>query len=78
MVREGEDLGHCDHQQCHLTVPPQYQVPHQIYGLMLKTEFQTILGFNEPNEPGHGNMTAIEAAFKWIQLQEKFEKYFQF
>jgi len=49
------DVGFCNEQACGLTVPPEYQ---------------TILGFNEPNQPDQSNMTPMEAAVKWMEMQE--------
>ena len=34
--------------------------------------FQTILGFNEPNQPDHANMSPLEAALAWVEVQEKY------
>ena len=30
------------------------------------------MGFNEPNESGHANMSALEAAEEWMLIQEKY------
>ena len=34
--------------------------------------YDTILGFNEPNHNEQANLTPEEAAFAWIELQEKY------
>ena len=33
---------------------------------------QTILGYNEPNEPGHANLSALEAVEEWLMIQEMY------
>ena len=35
-------------------------------------QYQTILGYNEPNQPDQANMSPEEAAAAWIGLQEKY------
>ena len=40
--------------------------------MMIFPPFQTILGFNEPNQPDHANMSPLEAALAWVEVQEKY------
>ena len=66
------DVGFCNEQACGVTVPPQYQVKLIVFIYFLQIvslALQTILGFNEPNQPDQSNMTPMEAALKWMELQ---------
>jgi len=58
MLRDGEALSQ-DNQTLHgLVIPPQ---------------FQTILAYNEPNRPEQANMSPLEAALGWMEIQARYE-----
>merc|ERR1711874_736480 len=40
--------------------------------LAVSQQYPTILGFNEPNQPDQANLSPLEAALAWVEVQEKY------
>jgi len=78
-VPQGDDRAACfpEDPEAVEFIPMVYGIPglgHQgnITHPDVDEKYQTILGFNEPNQPDQSNIPPEEAAIAWIEFQEKY------
>jgi len=72
---QGEDRQHCFPSDPAVTFIPMIRDKVDFTNgtaVAVPGQYPTILGFNEPNQPDQANMSPLEAAVAWLEVQDKY------